>query len=148
MRDCSSEVIVFSWEHTNSTDHYLAHSVDSQVPGPKIFAAKNRLCKMNLYARRFFWTPLWFLCREWSRSVWPGTTSVISRTRFADGTMSSRSSPSRGSAEARPALLLTSVQVWLCHLYSNKCTHTDIILHNKNVTLCKLFFLILLNLES
>ncbi|KAK9519631.1 hypothetical protein VZT92_022346 [Zoarces viviparus] len=30
LRDCSSEVVVFSWEHTNSTDHYLAQAVDSQ----------------------------------------------------------------------------------------------------------------------
>ncbi|XP_034531079.1 uncharacterized protein LOC117806306 [Notolabrus celidotus] len=30
MRDCSSEVIVFSWEHTNNTDHYMAKAVDSQ----------------------------------------------------------------------------------------------------------------------
>ncbi|KAL7397583.1 hypothetical protein ABVT39_024505 [Epinephelus coioides] len=30
LRDCSSEVIVFSWEHTNNTDHYMARAVDSQ----------------------------------------------------------------------------------------------------------------------
>lgn len=31
LRDCSSDVIVFSWEHTNNTDHYMARAVDSQV---------------------------------------------------------------------------------------------------------------------
>ncbi|KAM3619311.1 uncharacterized protein V6R79_006036 [Siganus canaliculatus] len=30
MRDCYSEVIVFSWDHTNNTDHYRATGVDSQ----------------------------------------------------------------------------------------------------------------------
>ncbi|XP_039984445.1 uncharacterized protein LOC120790698 [Xiphias gladius] len=30
LRDCSSEVIVFSWEHTNNTDYYLARAVDSK----------------------------------------------------------------------------------------------------------------------
>ncbi|CAJ1061142.1 uncharacterized protein LOC117806306 [Xyrichtys novacula] len=30
LRECSSEVIVFSWEHTNNTDHYMARAVDSQ----------------------------------------------------------------------------------------------------------------------
>ncbi|XP_067454263.1 serine-rich adhesin for platelets [Thunnus thynnus] len=30
LRDCSSEVIIFSWEHTNNTDHYMAKAVDSQ----------------------------------------------------------------------------------------------------------------------
>lgn len=31
LRDCSSEVIIFSWEHTNNTDYYMAKAVDSQV---------------------------------------------------------------------------------------------------------------------
>nr|XP_020513608.1 fibronectin type III domain-containing protein 7-like [Labrus bergylta] len=30
VRDCASEVIIFSWEHTNNTDHYMAKAVDSQ----------------------------------------------------------------------------------------------------------------------
>uniref|UniRef100_A0A8P4G5R4 Fibronectin type-III domain-containing protein n=1 Tax=Dicentrarchus labrax TaxID=13489 RepID=A0A8P4G5R4_DICLA len=30
LRDCSSEVIVFSWEHTNNTNYYIAKAVDSQ----------------------------------------------------------------------------------------------------------------------
>ncbi|CAB1419900.1 unnamed protein product [Pleuronectes platessa] len=30
IRDCSSDVIVFSWERTSNTDHYLAKAVDSQ----------------------------------------------------------------------------------------------------------------------
>ncbi|XP_040040842.2 uncharacterized protein fndc7b [Gasterosteus aculeatus] len=30
LRDCSSDVILFSWDHTNSSDNYLATSVDSQ----------------------------------------------------------------------------------------------------------------------
>ncbi|XP_044055462.1 uncharacterized protein LOC122877670 [Siniperca chuatsi] len=30
LRDCSSEVIIFSWEHTNNTDRYMARAVDSQ----------------------------------------------------------------------------------------------------------------------
>ncbi|KAM7387685.1 hypothetical protein PAMP_023907 [Pampus punctatissimus] len=30
LRDCSSEVIIFSWEHTNNTDHYKARAVDSR----------------------------------------------------------------------------------------------------------------------
>nr|XP_046247875.1 uncharacterized protein LOC124060678 [Scatophagus argus] len=30
LRACSSEVIVFSWDHTNNTDYYMAKAVDSQ----------------------------------------------------------------------------------------------------------------------
>ncbi|XP_074491158.1 uncharacterized protein fndc7b [Sebastes fasciatus] len=30
LRECSSEVIVFSWEYTNNTDHYMAQAVDDQ----------------------------------------------------------------------------------------------------------------------
>lgn len=31
VRECFSNIISFSWEHTESTDFYLAKAVDSQV---------------------------------------------------------------------------------------------------------------------
>ncbi|KAI3368520.1 hypothetical protein L3Q82_025527 [Scortum barcoo] len=41
LRDCFSEVIVFSWEHTNNTDRYMAKAVDSQGVVQECFTVDN-----------------------------------------------------------------------------------------------------------
>ncbi|XP_061884565.1 uncharacterized protein LOC133635404 [Entelurus aequoreus] len=55
--DCSSQVIIFSWEHTNNTDYYTARAVDSEGVVQECLTVDNSCYFTNtLCGRQYFFT--------------------------------------------------------------------------------------------
>ncbi|XP_061636365.1 fibronectin-like isoform X2 [Phyllopteryx taeniolatus] len=57
LRHCSSEVIIFSWEHTNKTDHYMARGVDSKGVVQECLTVDNSCYFTNtMCGRQYYFT--------------------------------------------------------------------------------------------
>nr|XP_061832451.1 uncharacterized protein LOC133616849 [Nerophis lumbriciformis] len=57
LHDCSSQVIIFSWEHTNNTEHYTARAVDSEGVIQECLTVDNSCYFTNtLCGRQYFFT--------------------------------------------------------------------------------------------
>ncbi|XP_053718297.1 uncharacterized protein LOC128757216 [Synchiropus splendidus] len=67
LRDCSSEVVEFSWDRTNHTDHYLARAVDSQGEVQECLTEDNSCYFTHTVCGRHYYfsvLSIWDQCRS------------------------------------------------------------------------------------
>ncbi|XP_006797927.2 uncharacterized protein LOC102776891 [Neolamprologus brichardi] len=54
LRDCNSDVIIFSWNQTNEANHYLARAVDSKGMVRECMTQENNCYFTNTYCGRYY----------------------------------------------------------------------------------------------